>query len=125
MVETTRSQWLAVSGFRWWWYKITAKFLLDVIQDLRNEISGLNGLIAIERCEHNFATRKIEQLLNATKRENQKLHSQNPMTLALDNVRHAASQQRIRDLELEVDCLRKRLRESLNDGNRFLDPYDH
>ena len=126
MVENTRDESLKISGFRWGWYNLVAKFLLIVIQDLRNEIAKKN-------CDVIFLNEQINEILLdlETEREHVRDWKERATVTNSDgaiaaqvirermrsgemgsvlSARERASSQRIRDLEREVSILRDKLK---------------
>lgn len=90
------------------WHKIVASSLVKENEVLSRENERLNGLVKDERERHKQILKIAIQEKRALKTKCDQL-SVNPFAANLDAVRHAAAQQRIKDLEKEVEYLRKRL----------------
>lgn len=126
MVESTRDGWLKISGFRWRWYNLVAKYLLIVIQDLRNEIAKKN-------CDVIFLNEQINKMLLDLEIERQHVHDWKERATITNSdgaiaaqiirermrsgemgsvlgARERASSQRIRDLEAEIVFLNEKIK---------------
>lgn len=120
MVEKTRQRWSEMSGFRLWWYNTVASFLLDVIQDLRNEIASKNWLLAadsdcIRRQQNKLDIlsgnyRDLLRSYNLSLDKIKELESKRPEQQWVETAQIRASKQRIRDLESEVFALKIKLK---------------
>ena len=109
-----------MSGFRLWWYNTVASFLLDVIQDLRNEIASKNWLLAadsdcIRRQQNKLDIlsgnyRDLLRSYNLSLDKIKELESKRPEQQWVETAQIRASKQRIRDLESEVFALKIKLK---------------
>lgn len=101
--------------WRWQWYAFVAKDLISLIQDLRNDIAGKNGLISdlqhmTLKAEDEAQHWKERALKNEKASiEIERMRTTGIVPCILSNREFAASQ-RIRDLEDENESLRTRLK---------------
>lgn len=84
---------------------------------IRDEIVALNNRIKrliAESQDYLYLSQSVMTDLRTATEVISQLKAQDPIARSLDQNRHRSSQQRIRDLERDVEYLRKRLNEALS-----------